>query len=85
MSTILHYNARAYPSPTGNGLAILLAVVVRRVEGIIVYAAIVPDNSVVDPDYSQVKDWVARNGNKLSFQEAQSHFPIGLDARTYIR
>ena len=83
---IINYNPRAYPSPTAiNGQMILLGVLTEDENGYLkVYEGIVQDNSLVDPGYVQVTDWVARNGNPASLETAKSHFPF-LDKNIYRR
>jgi len=77
---ILNHNARRYPALTGE--FVLLAVLVKQIDGLAVYAGIVPDNSIDDPHYDNVKGWAVSMGNHLSFTEAQSHFP-GLKEEDY--
>lgn len=75
---IIGIDAKSYPSLShmDGTTEILLAVLVRRIEGTVkAYAAIVPDVSLNDPDYSTTREWVARNGNPLRFSEAQSIWP----------
>lgn len=73
MKGIINTNIRYYPSQTNpynppSTLAVL-------VEGDIGdYACYVGHGD---------KEWVARNGNKISFEEAQCHFPIGLEKYKY--
>lgn len=71
---ILNYNARRIPSPHGE--FVLLAVLVQNDWGrYIVYEGIVADNSIEDPYYEEVTEWVARYGRKLSHDSAIGHFP----------
>ncbi len=75
---IIGIDAKSYPSLTHmeGTTEILLTVLVRRIEGTVkAYAAIVPDTSRVDRDYSASREWVARHGNPLRFSEAQSIWP----------
>ena len=79
MSPIIDYNARAYPSPKedgSQGIAILLTVLVKRVDGVKAYAGIVPDTSREDKFYDRVKPWIAQHGNALRLEEARDYFVI---------
>jgi hypothetical protein len=87
MSEVQAFDARRYPMPEGEeiGGAVLLTVLVKRVEGTVkAYAAIVPDTSRQDPQYREPGQWVRRNGNPLSYREAIKVWP-GLEAGEYAR
>lgn len=77
--TILNYNRRAYPSPVGP--MVVLAVLVERREGLCVYCGIMPDGSTART-FPGETEWVRQHGNKVPFNEAQSHFP-GIPADRY--
>ena len=75
MSKIVGISPRSFPTPDG-ATAIVLTILVHRVEGTFkAYAAIVPDNSLADPDYAGQLDFVKENGNPLRFAEAKINFP----------
>ncbi len=77
---IVSHNARAFPSP--HGQMVLLSVLVKRYDGYRAYQGIVIDNSIDDPDYILVRDWVAYNGNKMSYEDASKNF-YGLSEDKY--
>lgn len=85
MNNIQDFDARRYPMPEGEAIggAILLTVLVKRIEGTVkAYAGIVPDTSRADPAYVAGCKWVHKNGNPLSYREAVKIWP-GLEAREY--
>lgn len=78
VSKIRGHNPRRYPSPVGS--FVVCAVLVERVDGWCVYAAILPDHGNGWYDL----DWVAKHGNKVQYSEADSHFPINPGRETYV-
>lgn len=84
---IQSYDARSFPTPKGDevGHMILLTILVERIEGTVkAYSAIVPDTSRDDPHYTQISQWVKKNGNPLSWREALRIWP-NLEAWEYAR
>jgi hypothetical protein len=76
-SKIVGIDAKRYPVPPDpvNGM-VLLTILVARVEGSYkAYAAIVPDNSINDPRYSDVTEFVIHHGNPISEKQAISIWP----------
>jgi hypothetical protein len=81
-SKIIDVVANSYPalSHIDGSTAILLTVLVLRIEGTKkAYAAIVPDNSRADPDYSEVREWVKSNGNPLRYEQAKLIWPMPVE------
>lgn len=75
MSKVIGISPRSFPTPDG-ATAIMLAVLVQRLEGTFkVYAAIVSENSRLDPNYEQVIPFVQGSGAPLRFVEAKINFP----------
>ena len=68
---ILSVNRRSYPS---EGRTYISITVVLVVGGIGDYAAYIGEGA---------PEFVARHGNKLSFEEACVHFPVGLERHRY--
>lgn len=89
LQDVISINARRYPSPhEGDGEpGFVLLVVLKKMHGNFVraYAGIVRDTSREDGlDYvDRHAVWVMEWGNKLRFEEAKTHFPIGLAAENY--
>jgi hypothetical protein len=67
---ILHYNNRTFPNEYGPEVTITVVLV----QGEIDYACYMGIGS---------REFVARHGHKLSFKEAQFHFPSGLEKELY--
>lgn len=84
MSKIVNINPRSYPSVgTGKETMILLGVLIQYESGHFkCYEAIVPDISVMDPDYKTVRDAVASYGRPCRLDQAKAHFP-GMTAERY--
>lgn len=83
---IVNINANYYPSinEQTTGSFVVLAVLVKRVDGYRVYQAIVPDTSMTDPEYLMSREWVAAWGGKASFEDARRNFPQ-LSEKEYAR
>ena len=67
---ILCENRRGYPTETGGEIAVTVVLV----QGGLYYAAYAGVGS---------HEFIAANGNKLSFEEAIIHFPVGLKRQRY--
>lgn len=68
---ILGVNTRAYPSFVEDYVEVSVVLVAGAIGD---YAAYVG---------SGPPEWIAKYGNKVSFEEAQMHFPLGLDREKY--
>lgn len=73
MGKILNVNERSYPNQNDpwNGIAIVVVLVEGDIGDYAAYAG------------HGYPDWVAQHGDKISFEEAQVHFPIGLVKEKY--
>lgn len=76
MSEIVGKSIKAYPCPGLDGepgkQMVVLTLLLKRVEGTMkAYAAIVPDNSIADPDYRGVLEFVKRFGSPLRYEDAK--------------
>jgi hypothetical protein len=77
---IVNYNTFCYPTHPSSNLMCVMAVLVKRIDGYRVYAAIVPSG----PDMKIHSDWIAGWGTKLRYSEAVQHFP-SLKKEEYVR
>lgn len=69
---ILATNRRTYHGPGWEPVSIMVVLVAGEIGD---YAAYISAGNS--------PDWTARHGDKLSFAEAQCHFPVGLEEKNY--
>jgi len=83
---ILNVSARSHPALPDLPMCVVLGVLVQHPmeHGYRVYVAIVPDNSLNDPRYELVRDWVVAHGRHASLAEARLFYP-NLEEDRYTR
>lgn len=74
VSEIIDLDAQAIPSPLGP--MVMLRVLTKAIDGFRVYRAVIPDNSIVDPYYTEIREWVKAHGQKLRVDEAATIWPM---------
>ena len=82
IENLIATNVRRYPSPHGD---FVMAAVLKRLHGDYVraYVAIIRDASLEDREYVERQSpWIMAYGQKLSYEEARTHF-LGIDKANY--
>ena len=68
---VINTNARSYPSEYGGYVEVTAVLVSGGIGDYAVYVGVGSD------------EWIADHGDKLSFEEAYIHFPVGLERSKY--